>query len=127
MFCPKCRYEYEPHIFVCPDCDEKLVATLPELPPETLREEEDWVELARLVSPMSAQMVLEVLQAKTIPAVILSEAGFFGQTGQIGPTVIQPVAGPYSVMVPADFVEGADAEAEAVLGEEWRKARVTED
>ena len=127
MFCPKCRYEYEPHIFVCPDCDEKLVATLPELPSEKAPEEKNWVELARLASPQSAQMVLEVLQAKMVPAVILSEAGFFGQTGQIGPTVVHPVAGPYSVMVPEGFVEEADAEAEAILGEEWHMARVTED
>ncbi len=128
MFCPKCRYEYEPHIFVCPDCDEKLVAVLPEPVEEAAEEgEEVWVELARLTSPVSAQMVAEALESKAIPVVILSEGGHFGQTGQIGLTAIQPAAGPYSVVVHEDYVDDADAEAEAVLGEEWRTARVTGD
>jgi len=29
FFCPKCKYEYNPGIEICPDCDEKLTDNLP--------------------------------------------------------------------------------------------------
>ncbi len=33
-FCPKCRFEYLPHIHRCPDCGSLLVGKLPEEPAE---------------------------------------------------------------------------------------------
>ena len=123
MFCPKCRYEYEPHIFTCPDCGEKLVATLPPEDADQGPTYDNWVELAHLTSKMSAEMVVDVFRKKDIPVVVLSEAGFFGQTGQMGPSAFQPIAGFYSVVVPEEFAEEADSEGEALLGEEWLDAR----
>lgn len=122
MFCPKCRYEYEPHILTCPDCGEKLVVTLP---PEEEAEPkyENWVELVHLTARMSAEMVLDVFRSKEIPVVVLSEAGFFGQTGQMGPSAFQPIAGFYSVLVPEEFVADADNEGAALLGDEWQAAK----
>ena len=130
MFCPKCRFEYKPEIFICPDCDEKLVRTLPEeaSPKIDIPENfEGWVQLARLTSSMSAHMLEDVLRSKNIPAVILSESGHFGQTGQLGASSFRPVDGGfYSVMVPPKHVDAVDAEATAILGEEWIKAKLTE-
>jgi len=126
MFCPKCRYEYEPHIFTCPDCGEKLVVTLPPVEAENDSKYDNWVELVHLTSKMSAEMVLDVFRSKDIPVVILSEAGFFGQTGQMGPSSFQPIAGFYSVVVPEEFVEVAENEGEALLGDEWHDAKPIE-
>ncbi len=129
MFCPKCRFEYNPEVSTCPDCGEKLVLTLPE---ETLGKTdspenyENWVHLARLTSTMSAEMLSDVLRSKGIPIVILSGSGHFGQTGQMGASSFRPIDGAYSVMVPAEHIDAADAEATAILGEEWIKAKLIE-
>ena len=124
MFCPKCRYEYEPHVFTCPDCGEKLVVTLPE--EETEPQYENWVELVHLTAKMSADMVVEVFRSKDIPVVVLSEAGYFGQTGQMGPSAFQPIAGFYSILVPEEFASDADNEGAALLGDEWQAAKPAE-
>ncbi len=128
MFCPKCRYEYNPGIFVCPDCDEKLVAVLPEIPEKDPIDEasirEDWIELARLTSSTSAQMLIDVLHSKNIPSVALSGSGHFGQTGQMGSSSFPPAGGAFSIMVHKEYVVEADNEGRALLGEEWDKGRL---
>ncbi|MEW6410836.1 MAG: hypothetical protein AB1483_00015 [Candidatus Zixiibacteriota bacterium] len=126
MFCPKCRYEYEAGVEVCPDCDEPLVASLPVEDADDGEGYEDWVQLARLTSQQSAAMILEVLREKDIPAVILSGAGHFGLTGQMGPSSYRPIDGAYSVVVPEDFVVDADREGQAILGEEWERSRLVD-
>lgn len=128
MFCPKCRYEYQPHVTQCPDCGEKLVAVLPDESEESSEKEMspvNWVQLARLTSFPSADMIIEALRAKEIPAVALDGTGHFGQTGQMGPSSYRPIEGAYyTITVPEEFLAEADAEAEAVLGEEWVRGRL---
>ena len=125
-YCPKCRYEYNPGIAVCPDCDEQLVAALPEEPDADDDEEvyDDWVQIGRLTSTQYAEMVIEALQAKDIPAVLHSGSGHFGETGQMGPSSFRPVGGGYSLWVPREFADDADQEAEVILGELWQKSRL---
>jgi hypothetical protein len=129
-FCPKCRYEYKQGIEICPDCDEKLVHSLS---PDANSDKtdlhdlyDDWVQLARFTSPQYAEMLVEGLKAKNIPAVIISGTGHFGQTGQLGTSTFRPVGGAYSMIVPREFVEDADREAELMLGDEWEKARLVD-
>ena len=125
-FCPKCRYEYTPEVATCPDCNERLVTSLP------IEEEaaevvyEDWTQVARLTSPQYAEMLLEALQAKDIPIVIQSGSGYFGQIGQMGMSALALIGGGYSVMIPLKFVADADREAAALLGEIWEHARLVD-
>ncbi len=126
MFCPKCRYEYQASVKTCPDCNEPLVEFLPADEQGDDERYKDWVQLARLTSQPSAEMLLEVLREKEIPSVILSGAGHFGQTGQMGPSSFRPIDGAFSLMVPRDFVVDADREGEAVLGEEWKRSRLVD-
>ncbi len=126
-FCPKCRYEYRPEISICPDCNEYLVASLPE---KNVKNSEDdneqydnWVKIGHLTSQAYANMINDGLHSKNIPVVIISGAGHFGQTGQMGTSSFFPVGGGYFVLVPDQFVEDANHEAEIILGDEWTASR----
>lgn len=127
-FCPKCKYEYEYGVGMCPDCDERLVETLPDKEPsdevETLAEKyDDWTLLAALNSQYTASMCHEGLLAKDIPTVLLSGTGHFGITGQMGISSYRPVEGNYKVYVPKAFIEDAVEEAKILLGESWDSVR----
>jgi hypothetical protein len=125
MFCPKCRYEYTQMVTVCPDCNEQLVTRLPDESNELDDGKSyDWVQIGRLTSDQYAEMVLEALHSKDIPAVILGGGGHFGQTGQMGPSSARPVGGGFSLMVPREFVTQANEEAQAILGDEWEQAKL---
>ena len=122
-YCPKCRYEYNPEISICPDCEEHLVDILPEKYENDSEIDkqgyDNWVKIARLTSQAYANMINDGLQSKNIPVVILSGAGHFGQTGQMGTSSFFPVGGRYLVLVPEEFVEDANNEAVSILGDEW--------
>ena len=127
-YCPKCKYEYRPGIEFCPDCDEPLVDEIPDDiiddEPDIFAGYDDWLPLARLTSLQFAEMVVEGLKAKDIPVVMLSEAGHFGVTGQMGMGSFRPIGGGYLIMVSEEYAEDADREAELMLGDEWVKARL---
>ena len=123
-FCPKCRYEYKTGIAVCPDCDERLVDSLPDDADNEHPEYENWIPLARLTSPQLSEMLLEVLRGRDIPAVVQSQGGYFGKTGQMGIGSFTPAGAGFILLVPEEFVVAADREAEVVLGDDWKKARL---
>jgi hypothetical protein len=124
-FCPKCHYEYEAGVTVCPDCDEKLVDALPdEETYEEVKEYKNWVQLARLTSLPSVEMLQELFESKGIPIVVQSGVGYFGYTGQMGPSSFRPVWGEYSIFVPEEFAFEADQEAGLMLGDEWQESKL---
>lgn len=129
-FCPKCRYEYKPGIAVCADCGEELVDILPEQTEEsekgTVLNAEDWQQIGRLTSQQYAEMLEEALRSSGIPVVILSGAGHFAYTGQMGTGSYRAVGGAFSIMVPRDKAEDADLVAQQILGEVWEKSRLKE-
>lgn len=122
-FCPNCRYEYNPGVSKCPDCDVELVASLPEEPQGKVYER--WIQLARLSSLQYTHMLEQALHEKEIPIVVQSGAGHFGVTGQMGISA-RPIGGGYSIMVPEEFVVAADSVASGMLGEEWEAAKLVD-
>ena len=127
MHCPKCGYEYREGILTCPDCDEDLVEEPLEKAGDRTSDESDsydWINIARLTSWETAEMLIEALRTKGIPAVVLSKSGHFGQFGAIPVAAMASGKGGYLIWVPAEFVSDADREAEMILGEEWVKARI---
>ncbi len=131
-YCPKCKYEYEYGVGMCPDCDERLVDSLPEendsddVAGQMAKKYDDWVLLANLTSQYFASMCHEGLTAKNIPAVILSGTGHFGMTGQMGITNYRPIDGNYKLYVPKEFSEDAAHEASVILGDDWDVSRAIE-
>lgn len=129
-FCPSCKYEYQSGVVECPDCGARLVDKLPEEPQPLDSEEskiyENWTPIARLTSTEMAGLVLEALRAKDIPAVIQSGVGYFGFVGTQGLSGYAPVGGGYSLLVPVDYVTDAANEAELILGDDWKKVRITD-
>jgi hypothetical protein len=126
-YCPKCHSEFREGFTVCSDCGVSLVASLSEellATPPAGDPAEEWVPLARLTSPQYAEMVQEALEAKGIPAVVLSSTGHFGQIGQMGFASYPPVGGAYTLMVAKDRRNDAECEAQTVLGETWEKVRI---
>lgn len=126
-FCPKCRYEYREGITRCPDCDELLVSELPPLSRQAeigAIDEKDWIPLVLLTSSQYAELVVEDLRAKDIPVVMRSNTGHFGETGQMGTSTFRPIGGGYIVFVPEAYIEQADNEGEAILGDVWTNSRL---
>lgn len=126
-FCPVCRYEYEANVTECPDCEEELVASLPQPRDETIdlpSQYDDWIELARFTSQPTASMVIEALHSKDIPAVIISGTGHFGATGQMGTDSFRAVGGGFTLIVPEEFAHEADQEASIIVGDEWPRIRL---
>jgi len=126
-YCPKCKYEYNPEISKCPDCDEYLVDQL-SLEPDEVRvdpndDHQDWVPLARFSSHQQAQMLVEGLRAKEIPAVIYSSTG---SMGQIGGDIIKPTKDAYTLLVLSEYIEDANMEASVMLGEIWEKSKLVD-
>ncbi len=139
-FCPKCRYEYLPIVSECPDCEVKLVPTLPLEPevfqesggpevweepqePDTMESYDNWVPLARFSSTQYADMVLEALLSKDIPAVLSDHTGNFGRSS-LGMSSTPPIEGAITLFVPQEFARDASQEGRIILGEDWDKTKL---
>ena len=85
-FCPKCRYEYKPEIWECPDCGVRLVEKLEEEEPEEelitgesteSKDEEsfkdtDFVPLATYKTRLSSEILQESLEREGIHSIIIN-------------------------------------------------------
>ncbi|HVP06262.1 MAG TPA: hypothetical protein VMS71_00365 [Candidatus Acidoferrum sp.] len=107
-FCPKCRYEYQPDVTKCPDCDAWLVSSLPPEPEEEFdvpNDEREWIPLAKFPSHATATLVEEALESKGISAVVYDDI---------------------CVLVARDSAYDADNEGLALMGDEWKKYSLIE-
>lgn len=122
-FCPNCRLEYRHGFSRCPDCDRDLVATLDDIPDPSIEDQaqdyaKDWVPVAQFATQAYAELIEGGFKSLGIPVSLLSGAGHFGQTGQMG-TSAQPAGGAFLILVPREYVATALIEGEAMLGEQW--------
>ena len=130
-FCPRCRYEYNPGISKCPDCDEYLVDRLPLDEDEGENEDEvrvdpndvdqEWIMVARIHYYYQAEMLVQGLRAKDIPVVMYSSSG---NVARAGGEIFLPSRGAYAIMIPSEYIVQADKEASLMLGEDWERAKL---
>ena len=128
-FCPGCKYEYREGITECPECGVPLVE---ELEAETSSDSEDeadqkkdWMHVAVLTSEEYALMLQEGLREQGIPIVVMSNTGMLGQTGSMGFGLFNQGSSGYQGYIREDWVDEANTAAEALIGDEWTKARLT--
>lgn len=124
-YCPECRREYREGFAICSDCGCELVQYLEDDVSDESHESQsdspssEWITLARFTSQQYAELVLQGLKAKGIPAVILNHGGFHGRL-----ELIAFSAGAYALMVPPEHVYDANKEGETILGDIWEDSRV---
>ena len=99
VFCPKCEYEYTDQVYICPDCNIRLVAKLP------VKNEEDspyvrFVPLPNLPGRVYAEMVKGALEKQNIPCYI--QAAGIGNAYQFSGTM--PLEG-VQLYVPEDKLD----------------------
>jgi len=117
--CPKCKYEYRSDQTVCPDCNEKLVDTLP---PKLVAQSPDdsWVSVCRVGSSVKSEMAKGALDSSNIPSIVMSSSfAAHGKGLDYVSGLAQPQAGGNIIMVPREYREEAQLILEAILGDDY--------
>jgi hypothetical protein len=123
-FCPKCRYEYQPQIAVCPDCQERLVAGIaPPVQAAAVAPDDSWVVVGKVGNEYQSEMAKGSLDSGNIPSMILSSnfSAYGKGVGSSNPLTLSIHEG-IVVMVPREFKEEATLLLEGVLGEDFYPA-----
>jgi hypothetical protein len=112
-YCPRCKESFAGELTTCPKCSYDFDKN------GTDTDEHDWILIARIFDKTSADYAEETLKSYGVPAVILSESGFFGQVGLNLPSVSGKGYGKFQIHVPAIFRQEAEDVLNMILGEEW--------
>jgi hypothetical protein len=118
-YCPKCKYEYQPGIWVCPDCHETLVDKLPPTSSAAVTPDESWVPVGKVASQIKSEMAKGALDSNNIPSVIFSSTFKAHGRGLDFATGLFLAQGEGNIiMVPREFREEALVVLEGVLGDD---------
>jgi hypothetical protein len=118
-FCPKCKYEYQPGVNVCPDCNEQLVSHLPVTTPSAAVQPDDsWVGVCRVAGGTRTGLAKGALDSNNIPSIVMSSQ-FTAMGGAKGLQAALGSAQGDILMVPREYVEEAELILEAILGEDF--------
>ncbi len=119
-FCPVCRYEYEPKVSLCPDCEETVVATLPTDEAILTASQGEWRPLCLLKTGMYGDMARSALESKDIPSVVMAQpSGSVGKGLGIMGGLTSSGGGGEILMVPEQFVSDARLLLTGILGEDF--------
>ncbi|PKK84647.1 MAG: hypothetical protein CVT49_02160 [candidate division Zixibacteria bacterium HGW-Zixibacteria-1] len=117
-YCPKCDESFDADLTACPNCGHEFNG-----------DEEDrggYELIAYINEKTAADYARETLVSYDIPAVIISESGFFGQVGLNLPSVTGKGVGKFQVHVPSELREEAENILTMILGDGWEKAEKKE-
>lgn len=114
-YCPQCKEDFEGDLTLCPKCGYEFER-------ETdVSDEDRWVMVARILDKTSADYAKETLKSYNIPAVVISESGYFGQVGLNLPSYSGKGIGKFQVHVPGELREEAEDVLGMILGDDWEK------
>jgi len=118
-FCPKCRFEYQPGVNVCPDCDEPLVSHLPmSTMSAAVRPDDSWVGVCRVADHNHTGLAKGALDSNNIPSIVMSSQFSSYDGGRNLQSALTSGHGDI-LMVPREYVQEAELILEAVLGEDF--------
>ena len=118
-FCPVCRYEYEPGVRICPDCDEELVDRLPETGTAAMTPDDSWIVVGQVAGDMKSDIARGSLDSNNIPSVILSSSFSAYGRGMDYHSGLAAFSGAGNIiMVPREYRDAATLILEAILGDE---------
>jgi hypothetical protein len=125
-FCPKCRYEYQSGVMICPDCNETLVDHLQPTAVVAQNPDDSWVAVGAVSSTVKAELAKGSLDSSNIPSVILSSS--FGAYGKFADFSSQQFLGKNEgniIMVPREYLEEAEILLEGILGDDYESPSVS--
>jgi len=118
-YCPKCRYEYQAGVLICPDCHVTLVDQLPPKTPAAVTPDDSWVPIGSVASQMKSEIAKGALNSSNIPSMILSSMfGAYGQGVNFHFGLDSSGGAKNVIMVPREYREEAGLILEAVLGDD---------
>ena len=118
-YCPKCRYEYEARVLLCPDCNEALVDQLPPEKTAAVVPDDSWIVVGGVASETKSEIARGSLDSSNIPSVILSSTfGAYGKGMDLHFGLANAPGAGNIIMVPREYREEAALILEAVLGED---------
>lgn len=115
-FCPNCNENFDDDMKICPDCKVDLID---EEDFESF--EEGWVVVGRVKDQTTSEYARETLESYDIPAVIISESGYFGQAGLNLPSPTGANLGFFQIHVPKELKAEAVDILDMILGDSWGK------
>jgi len=114
-YCPDCDEYFEGDLTSCPRCSRDFEDS------DSAADRAGWVMIARIMDKTSADFAKETLKSYTIPVVVISESGYFGQVGLNLPSLAGKGIGKFQLHVPSDYREDAEKILEMILGDAWEK------
>jgi hypothetical protein len=110
MLCPECKTDLTDGRIDCPVCGWEL----------TEEEQRKWVVIGTVSDRPFADMARETLKSQSIPAVVMSRSGFFGNVGlSLNPIFDAGRSPTFEVIVPRDYAEQACETMDMTLGDKW--------
>lgn len=119
LYCPKCKYEFDQAILVCPDCDERLVLKLSGRPAPAVSPDDSWVLVGGVNNETQSKVARGSLDSSNIPSVFMpSRLDADGAPEDLPVKSLGLVDTADLILVPREFGEEARVLLEAVLGDE---------
>ncbi len=124
-FCPRCKFEYQTDVLVCPDCKATIIdqLTLPGMAACT--PDDSWVVVGGVSGEIEVHMAKGSLDSNNIPSMILPAKYNRLTARPNGPQSFR--IGPSSgdmVMVPREFQEEALGILRAILGDDYDQTEI---
>jgi len=120
-YCPRCREFFEGDLTSCPKCNYDFNSDKEDEEDEGAGEEQ-WIIIGRVRNRTTADYAVETLKSYDIPAVVVSESGYFGDVGLNLPSATGKHMGLFQIHITADKYDEAVDVLDMILGENWEKA-----